>query len=186
MSNWPVLNSELEYKFIDVSEDQNRRSEVWKYFWLDKKRAVARCKPCLDKGTSKILVVANGTTKSLQHHIDRCHKEKPNESKSSSVGQLSKTAHTFTKRKILGYHITKLAIQGISFRAISSKAMCELMLVLRKLFNALKCIPPTSVESERAFSITGQFATKLRTKLDDDTLSSLVFLKAFYKNEAPN
>jgi hypothetical protein len=31
------------------------------------------------------------------------------------------------------------------------------------------------VESERAFSITGQFATKLRTKLDDDTLSSLVF-----------
>jgi hypothetical protein len=57
---------------------------------------------------------------------------------------------------------------------------------LRKLFNALKCIPATSVESKRAFSITGQFATKRRTKLDDDTLSPLVFLKAFYKNEAPN
>ena len=28
--------------------------------------------------------------------------------------------------------------------------------------------------------------TKLWTKLDDDTLSSLVFLKAFYKNEALN
>ena len=28
--------------------------------------------------------------------------------------------------------------------------------------------------------------TKLWTKLDDDTLSSLVFLKAFYKNEAPD
>ena len=61
----------------------------------------------------------------------------------------------------------------------------DIPLLLRKLFNALKCIPPTSVESERAFSITGQFATKLRTKLDD-TLSSLVFLKAFYKNEASN
>ena len=36
----------------------------------------------------------------------------------------------------------------------------------------------------RAFSITGQFATKLQTKLDDDRLSSLVFLKAFYKNDA--
>jgi hypothetical protein len=35
------------------------------------------------------------------------------------------------------------------------------------------CTPPTSVESERAFFITGQFATKLRTKLDE-TLSSLV------------
>ena len=131
MSNWPVKNSdllELEYNFIDVSQDQNRRSEVWQYFWLDKKRAVARCKPCMDKGTSKILIVANGTTKSLQHHIDRFHKEKK-ETKSSSVGQLSKSAHTFTKRKILGYHISKLAIQGISFRAISSKAMCELMSV---------------------------------------------------------
>ena len=62
----------------------------------------------------------------------------------------------------------------------------DIPLLLRKLFNALKCISPTSVESERAFSITGQFVTKLRTKLDDDTLSSLVFLKAFYKNEAPN
>mgnify|MGYP007015635966 CR=1 FL=1 len=50
---------ELEYNFIDVSQDQNRRSEVWQYFWLDKKRAVARCKPCMDKGTSKILIVAN-------------------------------------------------------------------------------------------------------------------------------
>ena len=50
---------ELEYNFIDVSQDQNCRSEVWQYFWLDKKRAVARCKPCMDKGTSKILIVAN-------------------------------------------------------------------------------------------------------------------------------
>ena len=62
----------------------------------------------------------------------------------------------------------------------------DIPLLLSKLFNALKCIPPTSVESEIAFSITGQFATKLRTKLDDDTLNSFVFLKAFYKNEAPN
>ena len=57
----------------------------------------------------------------------------------------------------------------------------DIPLLLRKFFNALKCIPPTSVESERVFSITGQFATKLHTKLDDDTLSSLVFLKAFIR-----
>jgi hypothetical protein len=56
--------------------------------------------------------------------------------------------------------------------------------LLKKLFNALKSIPPTSVESERAFSITGQFATKLRTKLADNTLNSLVFLKASYKKES--
>ena len=50
--------------------------------------------------------------------------------------------------------------------------------------NALQSIPPTSVESERAFSITGQFATKLRTKLADNTLNSLVFLKVSYKKES--
>ena len=58
--------------------------------------------------------------------------------------------------------------------------------LLNKLFNALQSIPPTSVESERAFSITGQFATKLRTKLADNTLDSLVFLKASYKKESKN
>ena len=56
--------------------------------------------------------------------------------------------------------------------------------LLNKLFNALQSIPPTSVESERAFSITGQFATKLRTKLADNTLNSLVFLKVSYKKES--
>ena len=50
--------------------------------------------------------------------------------------------------------------------------------LLLKLFNALKSIPPTSVDCERAFSITGQYATKLRTSLNDETLDSLVFLKA--------
>ena len=50
--------------------------------------------------------------------------------------------------------------------------------LLNKLFIALQSIPPTSVESERAFSITGQFATKLRTKLADNTLNSLVYFKS--------
>ena len=73
---------------------------------------------------------------------------------------------------------------------IHSNDLCgiqsDIPLLLRKLFNSLKCIPQNSVESERTFSIAGQFATKHCTKLDDDTISSLVFLKAFYKNEALN
>ena len=55
--------------------------------------------------------------------------------------------------------------------------------LLLKLFNALKSIPPTSVDCERAFSITGQYATKLRTSLNDETLDSLVFLKASQNKE---
>ena len=55
-----------------------------------------------------------------------------------------------------------------------------------KFIQGATFILESRVEAERACSITGQFANKLRKKIDDDTLSSLVFLKAFYKNEAPN
>ena len=35
---------------------------------------------------------------------------------------------------------------------------------------ALKTIPPSSIEAERAFSTCGQFATQPRSRLNDDTL----------------
>ena len=53
----------------------------------------------------------------------------------------------------------------------------DIPLLLRKLFNALKCIPPTSIESERAFSITGQLATKLQTKHSALSFSYKLFIK---------
>ena len=56
-------------------------------------------------------------------------------------------------------------------------------LLLKKLFLALKSIPPFSVESERVFSITGQYVTKLRTNLKDESVDALVFLKSFYKTK---
>ena len=43
---------------------------------------------------------------------------------------------------------------------------------------------PSSIESERAFSVTGNFVTKLRTNLGDDTIDALVFLKSHYRNVA--
>ena len=49
------------------------------------------------------------------------------------------------------------------------------------LVNALKSIPPTSVESERIFSITNKTLTKQRVRMRDKTLDALVFLKARYK-----
>ena len=53
---------------------------------------------------------------------------------------------------------------------------------LDMLFNALKTIPPTSVEAERAFSCLGLFATKIRSSLQDDTLDALTFLRQTIKN----
>ena len=45
---------------------------------------------------------------------------------------------------------------------------------------------PSSVTSERAFSAAGLFSTKIRSRLGDSTLNSLVFLRDFYKRQNKN
>ena len=49
------------------------------------------------------------------------------------------------------------------------------------LLEELDSIPQTSVESERAFSAAGLFITKIRSRLGDDTLDSLCFLKSYFR-----
>ena len=49
---------------------------------------------------------------------------------------------------------------------------------LELLLNALETIPPTSVESERAFFAAGLFVTKIRSRMSNDLLNTLRFLKA--------
>ena len=44
--------------FQNVSQDSNRRSEVWKSFLLDKEKLLAKCKLCYEKvGTEEIMQV---------------------------------------------------------------------------------------------------------------------------------
>ncbi|GFT53264.1 uncharacterized protein TNCV_4233581 [Trichonephila clavipes] len=52
-----------------------------------------------------------------------------------------------------------------------------------KLYDALKTILPTSVETERAFSAAGLFVTKLRTRMTDKSINCLCFLKSYFKKE---
>ncbi|KAJ2941580.1 hypothetical protein O0L34_g14633 [Tuta absoluta] len=54
---------------------------------------------------------------------------------------------------------------------------------LELLYNALRTIMPTSTESERTFSVSGNFATKIRSRLSDKSLSSLVFLRHYFKQQ---
>ena len=49
------------------------------------------------------------------------------------------------------------------------------------LFQALKTIKPTSVESEWVFSAMGWFVTKIRNRLDDKTLDALIKMRQYYK-----
>lgn len=53
---------------------------------------------------------------------------------------------------------------------------------LDMIYKALKMIKPTSTDAERTFSISGDFCTKKRTRLTDNSLNSLVMLKYYFLN----
>lgn len=49
------------------------------------------------------------------------------------------------------------------------------------IYTSMMSIPGTSVESERAFSSAGYFCTKFRSRLSDDTLDVLCFLRSYFQ-----
>lgn len=51
---------------------------------------------------------------------------------------------------------------------------------LENLYKALLTVKPTSTESERVFSLSSNFVTKIRNRLSDKSLNALVFLKAYF------
>lgn len=51
------------------------------------------------------------------------------------------------------------------------------------LNDAIRSVPPTSVESERAFSAAGLFVTKLRTRLSDKSINALCLLRGYYNSD---
>ena len=52
---------------------------------------------------------------------------------------------------------------------------------LQRADGMLSSIKPTSITSEQAFSTAGQFATKIRSQLGDNTLDALCFLRAYFQ-----
>ena len=54
---------------------------------------------------------------------------------------------------------------------------------LQKLFLVLKNIAPTSIASERAFSISANFIPKVRSLLSDEAIDDLCFEKRYFANE---
>ena len=70
-----------------------------------------------------------------------------------------------------------------SYRVASPRLKMELAIfentgerpaILEKVFCAIKTLPPTSVEAERAFSAAGMFVTKLRSRLSEKTINALI------------
>lgn len=54
---------------------------------------------------------------------------------------------------------------------------------LKRAYNYLKTIKPTSIESERAFSSAGLLCTKLRSSLGDKVLDELCFLRCHFQQQ---
>lgn len=55
---------------------------------------------------------------------------------------------------------------------------------LNTMYNFLQTIPPTSVDSERAFSAAGILCTKFRSRLNDDTIDTLCYLRGFFHQQS--
>lgn len=53
---------------------------------------------------------------------------------------------------------------------------------LKSLNNTLKSIPPTSVEAERNFSLSGHVVSKTRTRLANKMIDSIMIVKAYFIN----
>ena len=69
------------------------------------------------------------------------------------------------------------------FNLFEQSAGKERSKYVNRLFKSLSGIPPTSVESERSFSATGLFCTKIRSSLGDKTLDALLFLRQYFLRE---
>ena len=91
------------YNFVDYSEV--RKSEVWKFFLLDKNADLAKCKLCEAKNITKILKVKGGNTTTLKDHMAGVHKSQP---KMKGQGQIT----TYVGRKSLGESLQEKSSGG--------------------------------------------------------------------------
>lgn len=56
--------------------------------------------------------------------------------------------------------------------------------LISKVLTITRTIRPTTCDCERAFSVAGYFCSKLRSRLGDESLNALVFLKSYFNNHS--
>ena len=96
----------------------------------------------------------------------------------SSQLNIALTSASKMKSKQTDEKIKKLSKVFGSFEATHERSPD-----LEKLYQALLKIAPTSMSSERAFGIAGNFLTRRRGRLKDCTVDNLCFLQSFFANE---
>ena len=107
-----------------------------------------------------------------------------NENMANLEKRIEESKYTASKTKPLQTSFIKKEMD--LFEASLSRGAPERPEHLELLYQSLLTLPPSSVTSERAFSAAGLFSTKIRSRLGDSTLNSLVFLRDFYKRQNKN
>ena len=77
-------------------------------------------------------------------------------------------------QQALDQAIKHVDIQAHIGKTQIGKTLNKEMTLFESVFESLKSISPTSVESERAFSSSGYICNKIRSSLNDDTLTNLI------------
>ena len=86
------------------------------------------------------------------------------------------TTHVRTPKEDIGF--LSLIKEMALFEATGDKSKN-----ISSIEEVLNTIPPTSVEAERAFSAAGLFVTKLRSRLSENSVDSLMILKSYFKKQ---
>lgn len=92
------------------------------------------------------------------------------------IQQEAKTYSINTKKqkdfeKILKKEMTAYESEGVRGKYLSF------------IHEYLLTIKPTSVEAERAFSAAGYICSSIRSRLADDTINTICFLRSFFQNQ---
>ena len=130
------------------------------------------------------------------NHVEEDQENFEGELVTTKSGQPDQAPKVMT---LFGEFVSFLESENHEFEAISAQEESRLKIVkkemslfeatkkrpenLEKLYHALLTIKPTSVEPERAFSPMGLFVTKLRNRLNDESLDALIFMRQYYKNQ---
>lgn len=79
-----------------------------------------------------------------------------------------------------GGEVTERRLQNMVKQELANLAYTGRGFYTGQAYQWLKTVVPTSVEAERVFSAVGNVVTKVRTRLNDETINALVFLKTYY------
>lgn len=97
---------------------------------------------------------------------------------SSLYEELNKTIRKITKKPQQNDETQNFEKDFLNYERFKEKSPNLIMLL-----DALNTIPPTSTQSERNFSLSNTFVTKLRSRLKSEHLDVLCFLKSYFIEE---